>query len=114
VERSSGFLGGGILVIAKNVFWTMTVWKDEAAMNAYRTSGAHSDAMPRLLNWCDQAAVVHWTQESSEVPLWPEAQQRMAKDGRKSKVNHPSSAHKANQIPEPGPIRSQSTLKPRP
>jgi len=40
-ERSSGFLGGRLLVNAKNVFWTMTAWIDEAAMNAYRTGGAH-------------------------------------------------------------------------
>jgi len=37
VGRSSGFLGGRLLVNAKNVFWTMTAWKDEAVMNAYRT-----------------------------------------------------------------------------
>jgi len=60
VGRSSGFLGGRLLVNAKNVFWTMTAWKDEAAMNAYRTGGAHRTAMPKLLDWCDEAAVVHW------------------------------------------------------
>src|SRR2546425_3432377 len=48
VERSSGFLGGRLLVNAKRVFWTMTAWKDEAAMNAYRTGGAHRNAMPKL------------------------------------------------------------------
>ena len=26
-----------VLVNAKNAFWTMTAWKDEAVMNAYRT-----------------------------------------------------------------------------
>jgi hypothetical protein len=55
-ERSSGFLGGRLLVNAKNVFWTMTAWKDQAAMNAYRTGGAHRRAMPKLLNWCNEAA----------------------------------------------------------
>jgi hypothetical protein len=48
VERSSGFLGGRLLVNAKNVFWTMTAWK-EVAMNAYRTGDAHRRAMPKLL-----------------------------------------------------------------
>jgi hypothetical protein len=89
-ERSSGFLGGKLLVNAKNVFWTVTAWKDQAAMNAYRTSGAHRGAMPKLLNWCNEAAVVHWTQESSEVPSWQEAHQRMAEEGKPSKVNYPS------------------------
>lgn len=112
VERSPGFLGGRLLVNAKNVFWTMTAWKDEAAMNAYRTGGAHRRAMPKLLNWCNEAAVVHWTQESSEIPLWPEAEQRMAKEGRTSKVNHPSPAQASNRIPGPKPGRIQQTLKP--
>jgi hypothetical protein len=80
VKRSTGFLGGRLLVNAKSVFWTMTVWKDEAAMNAYRTGGPHRVAMPKLLNWCDEAAVVHWTQDSSEIPLWREVPQRMAEN----------------------------------
>jgi hypothetical protein len=68
-ERSSGFLGGRLLINAKNVFWTMTAWKDEAAMNAYRTGGAHRRAMPKLLNWCNEAAVVHWTQDPQKSPF---------------------------------------------
>lgn len=111
-ERSSGFLGGRLLVNKKNVFWTMTAWKDQAAMNAYRTAGAHRQAMPKLLNWCDEAAVVHWNQESSELPVWHQAQQHMEKEGKPSKVNHPSSVHVSNHIPAPEPSRIQRELKP--
>ena len=114
VERSPGFLGGRLLVNAKNVFWTMTAWKDEAAMNAYRTGGAHSRAMPKLLHWCDEAAVVHWTQESSEIPFWQEVHQRMAEGGRASKVYHPSPAQASNHIPAPEPSRIERALKPAP
>ena len=96
-ERSSGFLGGRLLVNAPFVFWTMTVWQDEPAMNAYRTGGAHRRAMPKLLNWCDEAAVVHWTQESPEIPAWQQAQQHMAAKGKLSKVNHPSPAQASRQ-----------------
>jgi hypothetical protein len=81
-------------------------------MNAYRTGGAHRNAMPKLLNWCDEAAVVHWTQESSEVPFWHEAQQHMAKEGKPSKVNHPSFAQVSNHVPGPEPSRIQRKLKP--
>jgi hypothetical protein len=68
-ERSSGFLGGGLLVNAKNVFWTMTACKDEEAMNAYRTGGAHRRAVPKLFNLCNEAAVVYWNQESLGFPF---------------------------------------------
>ncbi len=112
VQRSSGFLGGRLLVNAPYVFWTMTVWLDEAAMNAYRTGGAHRQAMPKLLNWCDEAAVVHWTQESAEIPAWQQAERHMAEDGKLSKVNHPSPAQASRQIPPLRPSRIAQTLKP--
>jgi len=111
-ERSSGFLGGRLLVNAKNVFWTMTAWEDQAAMNAYRTGGAHRRAMPKLLNWCNEAAVVHWTQESSEIPFWQEAYLRMAEEGKPSKVNHPTPDQASNRIPAPEPGRIERILKP--
>jgi hypothetical protein len=50
---------------------------------------------------CDEAAVVHWTQDSPELPTWPEACQRLKKEGRRSKVNHPSAAHSAYEFPAP-------------
>jgi antibiotic biosynthesis monooxygenase len=113
-ERSIGFLGGRLLVNAKSVFWTMTAWKDEAAMNAYRNGGAHRRAMPKLLNWCSEAAVLHWTQESSEIPFWQEVHQRMADGGKLSKVSHPSPAQASHHIPGPDPSRRERTLKPVP
>ena len=112
VEQSPGFLGGRLLRNAGNVFWTLTAWEDAAAMNAYRTGGAHRRVMPKLLVWCDEAAVVHWNQESPELPSWQEAHQHMLKEGKPSKVNHPSSAHVANDIPAPKPSHIEQNLKP--
>jgi heme-degrading monooxygenase HmoA len=112
VQRSAGFLGGRLLVNARYVFWTMTAWQDEAAMNAYRTGGAHRKAMPKLLNWCDEAAVVHWTQDSAEIPDWRQAQEHMAEKGKLSKVNHPSAVQASQRIPAPQRSRIAQTLKP--
>ena len=112
-ERSEGFLGGRVLSNAQKVFWTVTVWKDERAMNAYRTKGAHLKAMPKLLHWCDEAAVAHWSQESAEIPAWDEAHRRMVEEGRASKVQYPSAAHKAKEIAAPVAKGSARTLKPR-
>lgn len=85
----------------KNTYWTCTVWKDEASMRSFMSSGAHRHAMPKLLEWCDEASVLHWFQDSEQVPSWNEAHQRMQSQGRRSKVNHPSEAHLAYQIPFP-------------
>ncbi len=81
-------------------------------MNAYRNAGAHRRAMPKLLNWCNEAAVVHWTQESSEIPSWQEAHHCMKEYGKLSKVYHPSIAQASNHIPPPEPSRIDRTLKP--
>src|SRR5262245_13831445 len=46
-------------------FWTRTIWTSEAAMKAFMHSGPHGKVMRKLLDWCDEAAVVHWSQETS-------------------------------------------------
>lgn len=111
-QRAPGFLGGRLMREARNAFWTVTVWRDAKAMDAYRTAGAHRAAMPKLLHWCDEASVVHWTQESNDVPAWSEAHERMLKEGRLSKVNHPSPDHLAHRIPVPRPSRFADEIRP--
>jgi hypothetical protein len=82
-------------------YWTRTVWTDEAAMRAFMMSGAHRKAMPRLLEWCDEAAVAHWEQESATPPAWPDAHRRLLAEGRRSKVRYPSPGHDAFTFPAP-------------
>ena len=57
--------------------------------------------MRKLLNWCSEAALVHWTQPDATLPSWSEAHRRMQAEGRTSKVNHPSPAHASFQIAAP-------------
>ncbi|MEP6820485.1 MAG: antibiotic biosynthesis monooxygenase [bacterium] len=109
-EGAAGFLGGKLLRESRNAFWTITAWDDETAMRAYRNSGAHRGVMHKLLEWCDEASVAHWTQENSELPNWQDAHQRLIKEGRLSKVNHPSTAHTANIFPAPTPSRIEKIL----
>jgi hypothetical protein len=70
-------------------------------MKAFMLSGPHRQAMPRLLNWCDEAALVHWAQETDHAPDWQAAHRRIQMEGRRSKVRHPSEAHESYQIPTP-------------
>jgi hypothetical protein len=82
-------------------FWTLTVWTDEDSMRAFMLSGAHKRAMPKLLDWCDEASVVHWHQDTAELPSWAEAHRRMVEEGRLSRVRHPSDSQRANRITPP-------------
>jgi hypothetical protein len=111
-ERSPGFLGGKVLREARNTFWTVTSWNDAEAMNAFRVSGAHRVAMPSLIDWCDEASVVHWLQDTAQLPTWAEAHRRMLAEGRHSKVSHPSPDQLANHIPAPQPGHIEAELKP--
>ena len=86
---------------AHRTFWTCTAWVDEAAMRAFMLAPPHRMAMVKLLDWCDEAYLVHWTQESTQLPDWHEAHRRLVAEGRRSKVRHPSPAHEAFQIPPP-------------
>jgi hypothetical protein len=102
-ENATGLIAGRVMREARNAFWTVTLWEGGAAMETFRIRGAHMAAMPKLLDWCDEAALVHWTQESRELPSWQEAYERMIKEGRPSKVRRPSLAHSAHNFPPPRP-----------
>jgi hypothetical protein len=52
---------------ANRTFWTRTLWNEEAAMRSFMLSGPHRRVMPRLLEWCDEASVVNWMQDSREA-----------------------------------------------
>ena len=93
VRAADGFLGGALLNDRRLALWTTTLWRDAAAMKAYLVGGAHLKAMPRLLDWCDEASVVHWHQDDDRAPDWTEAAERMRHEGRPSKVRYPTPHH---------------------
>jgi len=100
-KRSQGNRAVDTVRDPRGGFWTRSVWADPASMRAFMMSGPHRQAMPKLLDWCDEAALVHWEQESAVLPAWDEAHRRLVTQGRPSKVRHPSAAHESLDYPEP-------------
>jgi len=67
VIRVPGFLGGKTSGGWASHVLDLTVWESDRAMKAYRGSGAHSGVMPRLVEWCDEAAYTHWESADATV-----------------------------------------------
>jgi hypothetical protein len=98
---AAGNLHVSVLRDADRAFWTRTVWRDEQAMRSFMQSGVHRRIMARLADWCDEAALVHWVQNAEEPPSWAEAHRRLQQEGRRSRVSHPTEAHRRFEIREP-------------
>ena len=110
-KNAPGNLGAKILNDHRRTFWTNTSWESEAAMKTFMLAPPHGPAMRKLLQWCDEAALVHWTQPGPELPTWPEAHARMQREGRTSKVNHPSEDHRRFVIAPPRGDRGEVRLR---
>jgi len=105
-RRSPGYLAVTLLRDSNNTFWTGTSWSDEAAIKSFMHAAPHGPVMRKLLEWCDEAALVRWTQDGPELPAWDLAHRRLEQEGRASKVNHPSPAHTAHRFPAPATRRT--------
>jgi hypothetical protein len=99
--RADGSIRVTVLRDRQMTFWTSTSWSSEGSMKAFMHAQPHGPTMRRLLDWCDEAALVHWTQGGEELPSWEEAHRRIEQEGRPSRVNHPSPAHTAHAFPAP-------------
>ena len=113
--RSPGFVTGLLATAPSRTFWTTTAWTDDASMKRYRDSDWHKRAMPKLLDWCDEASVARWTQDAPDLPTAAGMLETMKTSGRTSKVRNPSPGHAAGQsvpdglAPRPGlPIRPKT------
>jgi len=109
-KNAPGNLAVSVLSDSHVAFWTRTLWTDERSMRAFMFLPAHRAVMPKLLQWCDEAAVTHWLAETLEPPSWQEVHRRLQSEGRTSRVVHPSAAQGRFEIPPPKTTR-QLTLK---
>jgi len=104
--RADGLLGLQLLRDRHNVFWTLTIWRDSKAMQAFRSQGAHGQAMKHLVRWCDESAAAHWDlpdvgQQPLSLPAWSELHQRLMQQGHFATLPLASADQRERQIPAP-------------
>ncbi|MDA0268158.1 MAG: hypothetical protein O2890_11870 [Cyanobacteria bacterium] len=99
--RTPGFVGGYLGADRDKVYWTVTLWERQAAMALLRDQGAHRRVMPRLQDWCDEAAVAHWQQATPDLPSVEQAYQVLLKKGHLTGLKHPNREHQQHQIAPP-------------
>jgi hypothetical protein len=110
--NAEGSLAVKVLRDAHNAWWTSTSWDTESSMRKFMIAKPHGPAMRKLLEWCDEAALVHWSQPGPDLSSWDEAHRRLQSEGRASKVLHPSPDHLAFIITPPAPgKRRETTMK---
>jgi heme-degrading monooxygenase HmoA len=80
-------------------FWTMTAWRDEAAMLSFRGATPHRRVMVKLAKWCDEAAYAHWVQQDQDLPDWKDGTEKLRTLGNLSRVMYPSPRQRAGRIP---------------
>lgn len=93
-KRADGCLNVALRANGR-IHFTMTAWRDAAALRGFMSSGYHREAMPKLAGWCDEASLVRFEYDGSALPSWDFAEQMLASQGRTSKLDHPSPAHAA-------------------
>jgi hypothetical protein len=96
-RRAPGFRGGWLGGESVLGNWTATIWDSADAMRAFRNGGVHMRVMPKLLRWCDEASYAHWEQLDATTPTGDVAYERLAREGKASKVLAPSARHAAGE-----------------
>jgi len=110
LAAAPGFIDGAVLAEGRLVFWTRSAWESLDAMKAFRDTGAHRASMPKLVTWCDEAAVAQWDGEPAND--WDDIYARLVSDGRLSRVKNPTKAHTEKRFAKMARWAPEQPIKP--
>ena len=79
-----GFLGHSVREeILGNTSWTMTVWKDEASLDAFVSSPVHTQAMRKARSALIDASFARVQRTAKDIPLpWDEVEKILAEHSK--------------------------------
>jgi quinol monooxygenase YgiN len=78
LRASSGLIGYSLRAqLAAKRFWTLSVWEDAAALQAFVTAPPHAAVMEALAPHMGATRFTRWIVKSSDLPLrWDDALKR--------------------------------------
>jgi quinol monooxygenase YgiN len=84
LASAQGLLGYSVLArpLSKR-FWTLSAWKDEAALRDFVRHPPHVRIMTAIAPHMEQTKFLRWTVKGSQLPLgWDDALRRFADNSR--------------------------------
>lgn len=100
-NAADGALGSDVLADANSVWWTVSAWRDRAAIDAYVSTDPHATGSARLDEWCDEATFADWDQETADLPDWTTSFTRLTAEGRSAPLTNASPANETRRFPAP-------------
>ncbi len=78
LRTSSGLIGYSLRArLAAKQFWTLSVWENEAALQAFVAAPPHVAAMKKMAPYMGATRFVRWNAKGAELPLrWDDALSR--------------------------------------
>src|SRR5262249_49753142 len=78
LQRSPGLIGYSLRAeLLTGHFWTLSVWENESALQAFVRAAPHEETMRALLPYMGPTRFVRWTVPGAHLPVrWDEALRR--------------------------------------
>jgi len=99
--QSEGNLGVDALAEAHDAWWSVTAWRERAAMQACVNAEPHLSTEALLDRLCDEATFVDWEQASPQLPDWQTCWHHLVTDGQSATLTDESEANQTRAFPAP-------------
>jgi len=88
IQKADGLLGASLTFSHKCKYGrTLTVWKDEASMMKFVTTGAHGEAVKKTGDIASHFRTVHWQEQPADwPPTWKKSKEKLAEIPSKNYV----------------------------
>jgi hypothetical protein len=78
LKRHEGAVALGLAAAPhRRTFWTLSLWRDDAALTGYRSEGTHAEVMRTYRGKLESSRSCRWTTGEQGLPKWRDAVRRL-------------------------------------